>query len=87
MLGDSWFKRVKKEHGAMHFLRKGQEKKYKDDEIKLEHWVADNERFITERNDGYLCWSPHSIFIVEAKELSWNGAQNLSMMVVVSTVF
>ena len=58
--------------------------KYKDDQIDLNMWVADNVRYIRENNMGHLCESARSIFIVEANELVWSAHSLMSFKVAVS---
>ena len=65
-------------------MRKGQEKKYKYDKLTIAQWSADNVRYIRENNNGNLCYSPQSVFVVESESLVWKAAQDLSFQVVVS---
>ena len=83
-LGPGFFRRFCKENPDVQFLNKGEEDKYKYDTIKPSHWADDNVRYIKENNNGYLCWSPQSILVVEAKTIVWTAAKDLSFIVVVS---
>ena len=81
--GDGWFRRFKKEYNVK-FLRKGQENKYKFDVITLDNWASDNQRFLLDKNDGKLCTSPASIFVVECTDLIWHQEKEMKFAVVIS---
>ena len=82
--GEGWFKRFVKEHPDARFLRKGQDDKYRYDEMSIKVWQTDNERYIMENNEGMLCASPASILIVEGQELIWNAQSRVAFKVAVS---
>ena len=82
--GEGFFRRFKAENTNVHFLHCNDEDKYKYDDISLAEWSFDNDRYIRENNNGALCESTESIFIVECGELIWKGEKDLSFLVVVN---
>ena len=82
--GAGFFRRLKADHD-IHFLRNDQVHKYVNEEITLKVWADDTQRYIRENNMGHLCYSPKSIFIIEANVLVWSGSKCMAFKVAVST--
>lgn len=57
---------------------------YNEQVINHDLWVFENEQYIRQQNNGYLCHSAKSIFVVESQTLVWRAEKEISFQLVVS---